>query len=127
LAKHFLAHPDPSAGLEGRPARPVLPHVGTCPSCYMRLSWGEIVRGIYARREGEKEDEEMAEKTRVRDMKAAELADRKRNTEREREEKRRLVEEAREEKRRLKETEKLSKTITKRKGKARDVVSSDTD
>jgi hypothetical protein len=85
------------------------------------------VRGIYARREREKEDEELAEKTRIRDMKAAEVADKKRKTEREREEKRRLVEEAREERRRLKETEKLGKTVTKRRGKAREVELSETD
>jgi predicted acylesterase/phospholipase RssA len=127
LAKHFLAHPGHAAALNEQSARLILPHVGTCPSCFTRSSWGEIVRGIYARREREKEDEELAEKTRIRDMKAAEVADKKRKTEREREEKRRLVEEAREERRRLKETEKLGKTVTKRRGKAREVELSETD
>ena len=127
LAKHFLEHPDHSVTSNGQSARLVLPHIGTCPSCSTRSSWGEIVRGIYARREGEKEDEELAEKTRIRDMKAAEVADKKRKTEREKEEKRRLAEEAREEKRRLKETEKIGKAVTKRKGKANQVELSETD
>lgn len=126
LAKHYLS--DPSS--EGT-AVSVLPHSGRCPDCKTRTDWGQVIRAIYARRDGEKEDDQLAEKTRLRDMKAAELADKRRLAELAREgekvAKRRKAEEAREEKRRLKEVEKAQKPKGKRRAKSKALDSSDSD
>jgi hypothetical protein len=138
LAKHFLANPGSEASVAGGLVNPVLPHTGRCPGCRTRSDWGEIIRGIYARKDGEKEDGESAEKTRIRDMKAAELADKKRKGEEEKEAKRRIVEEEREakrrklqeernEKRRLKELEKAEKAKGKRRAKSKVTDSSGSD
>lgn len=109
----------------------MLPHSGRCPDCKTRTDWGQVIRAIYARRDGEKEDDQLAEKTRLRDMKAAELADKRRLAELAREgekvAKRRKAEEAREEKRRLKEVEKAQKPKGKRRAKSKALDSSDSD
>jgi hypothetical protein len=100
-----------------------LPHTGHCPGCNTLSDWGEIVRGIYARRDGEKENVELTEKARLRDMKAAELAERlaerKRKVDEEKEVKRRKTEEAKEERRRMKELENADKPKVKRRAKSK--------
>jgi hypothetical protein len=108
-----------------------LPHTGHCPGCDTRTDWGEIVRGIYARRDGEKENVELTEKARLRDMKAAELAEklaeRKRKVDEEKQVKRRRTEEAKEERRRMKELEKADKPKGKRRASSKVTISSESE
>ncbi|KAJ9118338.1 hypothetical protein QFC22_004254 [Naganishia vaughanmartiniae] len=49
-----MGFPSASLSSTSTPApRFLLPKNGTCPSCATRLEWGEIIRGCYARRDGE--------------------------------------------------------------------------
>jgi hypothetical protein len=108
-----------------------LPHTGHCPGCNARSDWGEIIRGIYARRDGEKENVELTEKARLRDMKAAELAEKlaekKRKVDEEKEVKRRKTHEAKEERRRMKELERVDKPKGKRRAKSKASDSSESE
>ena len=127
MAKHYLANPASEEAKSGKVVNPILPHTGRCPGCKTRTDWGEIIRAIYARRDGEKEDVQLAEKTRLRDMKAAELAEKKRMAEEDKEAKRRQAQEVKAEKCRERELEKAAKAKGKGRSRSKVADSSDTD
>lgn len=74
LASHFLR--DVSTPLSE--PRPLLPKSGTCPSCSTPLEWGEVIRGCYARREGELESVVKTGKEQEKAAKRRELEERRR-------------------------------------------------
>lgn len=54
LAGHFLPS-DPDTSSPAPVPRPLLPKTGTCPSCSTPLEWGQVIRGCYTRRDGERD------------------------------------------------------------------------
>ncbi|KAJ9099948.1 hypothetical protein QFC21_003956 [Naganishia friedmannii] len=85
LAPHFLrtemhTPPPVTASTADTPIAPrfLLPKNGTCPSCETRLEWGQVIRGCYARRDGEIGSVESIEKETIKAAKRQASEEKKR-------------------------------------------------